>query len=391
MPADVIMPALGMAQETGKILRWLKREGDAVKKGEPLIEVETDKVTLDLEAPADGTLAGVRAYEGDEVPVGEVVAVVLAAGEELAAAAAGREPRLAREAEAPTAAAVVGDGRGVAAPPRRERRLASPKARRLAQARGVDIEALAGTGPNGAVVAADVEGLAGIAPARAVGATPGRVWRLMAERTAASWQSVPHFYLRRELDATRLLGWRDAASRSPGVERVTVTDLLVRVAAESLRRHPGVNASWREGTLVREERVNVAIAVATDDGLIAPVLHDADRLELQEIARRSAQLVAAARAAKLRPDDVIGATFTISNLGTFGVDEFDAIVVAPQAAILAVGRIAERPLVVDGRVVPRPTLRLTLSFDHRAVDGARGAEFLDTLASLIEEPAGLVR
>jgi len=275
------------------------------------------------------------------------------------------------------------------------RRLASPKARRIAASRGIDIDALAGSGPNGAVLAADVESAAVPSNSlllgdRGEGLEVGSVWRVMAERTTQSWQSVPHFYLRRACDASRLESWRAVARAKPGGETLSHTDLLVKVAAEALRRHTRVNASWREGTIVAGERVNVAIAVATDDGLVAPVIHDADRLDLPAIAARRREVVAAARAGRLRPDDVAGGTFTISNLGMYGVDSFDAIVNAPQAAILAVGRIVERIVPVDGRPAVRPVLELSVSFDHRVVDGARGAEFLDTLAGLVEEPAGLV-
>src|SRR5579884_391229 len=389
MPADVIMPALGMAQETGKILRWLKSEGDPVVKGEPLMDVETDKVTVDIEAPADGTLAGVRAQEGDEVPVGEVVAVVVAAGEEAPVFAA-TEPRLVREVEA-----VAASPAGIDPPPRRTGRpLASPKARRLAQARGIAIEALAGSGPNGAVVAADVEAAA--APARGNGAAapkrqePGTVWRVMAERMAHSWQTVPHFYLRRTVDASRLESWRAAARSRPGCEKLSHTDLLVRIAAEALRRHPNVNATWSDGAVELLEGVHVGIAVAIDDGLVVPVVHAADGLTLSELVARRQELVAAARAGRLRLEDVSGGTFTVSNLGMYGVDSFDAIVNTPQAAILAVGRIRETLVLRGGEPGAGRVLDLSLSFDHRVVDGARGAEFLDTLASLVEEPAGLV-
>ncbi len=372
------MPALGMAQETGKVLRWLKAEGDAVAKGEPLLEIETDKVTVELEAPAAGTLAAVSAAEGDEVPVGQAIAYVLAAGEAAPAPSAPPRERAPAPAVAESAPARV-DGRAARRP------LASPKARRLAAERGVDLDALTGSGPGGAIVAADVK-----APAQA-GAKVGTVWRVMAERTTASWQSTPHFYLRRAVDASRLNSWREAVrSRGDGAG-VTHTDLLVKLAAEALRRHPRVNSSWRDGTVVPGERINVAIAVATDEALVAPVIHDADRLELAAIASRRLELVRAAREGRLRPDDVSGGTFTVSNLGMYGVDSFDAIVNAPQAAILAVGRITDRVVAVDGQPHVRPILELSVSFDHRVVDGARGAEFLDSLAGLIEEPAGLVR
>jgi pyruvate dehydrogenase E2 component (dihydrolipoamide acetyltransferase) len=402
MAADVIMPALGMAQETGKVLRWIKAEGDVVSKGEPLLEIETDKVTVEVESPAAGTLAGIRAAEGEDVPVGQAIAVVLAEGETPAVAPVTSDGA---EVQKPVAAPVASDGGRPAAEPRR--RLASPKARRLAAEHGIDIDSLVGSGPQGAVVAADIEaaaparavpsntvllgeGSAGIETAAGPGVEVGSVWRVMAERTARSWQTVPHFFLEREVEATRLNSWREAARRRPGSEHVSHTDLLVKVAAEALRRHPRVNSSWQDGTIVPGPGINVAIAVATDEALVAPVVQGADGLTLAELAERRRTLVEAARAGKLRPGDVQGGTFTISNLGMYGVDAFSAIVNAPQAAILAVGRIADRVVAVDGHPAVRQVLVLTLSFDHRVVDGARGAEFLDTLASLVEEPAGLV-
>ncbi|MHB8651083.1 MAG: dihydrolipoamide acetyltransferase family protein [Gaiellaceae bacterium] len=381
MPADVIMPALGMAQETGKVLRWLKRDGEAVAKGEPLLEVETDKVTVEIESPAAGTLGGIRAADGTEVPVGTVIAVVLAAGETAPAT-------LELPARTMTPVATVAEPAlaGAARPSRRP--LASPKARRLAQARGVDLAALAGSGPNGAVVAADVEAHA--TPAATETFDVGTVWRVMAERTQRAWQEVPHFFLTRDVDAARLESWKAAARQKPGCERLSHTDLLVRICAEALGRHPRVNASWREGAIVPGTDVNVGVAVATDGGLVVPVVHGAGTLDLAAIVARRIEIVEAARGGRLRAGDVQGGTFTISNLGMYGVDAFQAIVNAPQAAILAVGRIVERPAALNGEVVIRPLLTLTVSFDHRVVDGARGAQFLDTLAGLIEEPAGLV-
>ena len=390
MPTDVIMPALGMAQETGKILRWLKSEGDPVTKGEPVMEVETDKVTVDVEAPADGTLASVRATEGAEVPVGEVVALVVAAGE--TPPAPGPTTTVGAPARSPRRSDVTRPARR--AEPRRP--LASPKARKLAAARGVDIAAVRGSGPSGAVVAADVEAAASgagdtvLQRRKGTETDVGSVWRAMARHTTESWQQVPHFYLRRDVDATRLESWRDVARSRPGCEALTFTDLLVRIAAEALRRHPRVNATWHDGAIAGGDGINVAVAVATDDGLVAPVVHDADRLDLAALVARRQALVAAARAGRLQPADVEGGTFTVSNLGMYGVDSFDAIVNAPQAAILAVGRVRDGVVAVDGQPVVRPTLSLTVSFDHRVVDGARGAEFVDTLASLFEEPAGLV-
>jgi pyruvate dehydrogenase E2 component (dihydrolipoyllysine-residue acetyltransferase) len=374
MPSDVIMPALGMAQETGKVIQWLKSEGQAVVKGEPLLEIETDKVTVELESPASGTLAGISAVEGDDVPVGTAIAVVLAEGETFEAAVTTPPIATAPEPNRTTAPDLQRPG---------ARRLASPKARRVAAELGVDLDAFDGSGPSGAVVAGDLEHAARESDG------PSAVWKLMAERATQSWQSVPHFYLRREVDASGLQSWREAARNEPGGASVSHTDLLIKLVAEALRRHPMVNATWSSGTVRRTESINVGIAVATDDGLVVPVVHDADRLQLASITERRTEIVRRARAGRLQPKDVTGGTFTISNLGMYGVDSFDAIVNAPQAAILAVGRIVDRIVPLDGLPAVRPRLQLSVSCDHRVVDGARGAEFLDTLASLVEDPAAL--
>ena len=380
------MPALGMAQETGKVLRWLKAEGDEVAKGEPLMEVETDKVTVEIEAPIDGLLAGLRAPEGADVPVGQPVAVILAPGEALPENGSSPAAEQAPVAAAPVAAPVEA--------PTREgrRRLASPKARRLAAEQGVDLDALGeGSGPGGAVVAADV--LVSPAPAPAPVAEGGqqtlsRIWSIMAERTAQSWTSAPHFYLLREADAGRLASWRAVARDRLGRD-VSITDLLVRATAAALARHPQANAAWDDGSIRLNGEVNVGIAVAVEDGLVVPVVHGADRLGLGEIAARREDVVSRARGGTLRPEDIERGTFTISNLGMYGVDAFNAVVNAPQAAILAVGRIVERVVPVDGSPGIRPMMALTLSCDHRVIDGARAAQFLSELAALIEEPAGL--
>jgi pyruvate dehydrogenase E2 component (dihydrolipoamide acetyltransferase) len=376
-----------MAQETGKVLRWLKAEGDEVAKGEPLMEVETDKVTVEIEAPTDGLLAGLKAAEGADVPVGQPVAVILAPGEALPENGASASP--AAEAT-PVVQAVAATP--VEAPKREaRRRLASPKARRLAAEQGIDLDALGeGSGPGGALVAADVATPAqAAAPAPTGGEQPlSRIWSIMAERTAQSWASAPHFYLMREVDAGRLASWRSVARDRAGRD-VSVTDLLVRATAAALARHPQANAAWADGSIRLNDEVNVGIAVAVEDGLVVPVIHGADRLGVGEIAARREDVVTRAREGALRPEDVERGTFTISNLGMFGVDAFNAVVNAPQAAILAVGRIVERVVPVDGAPGVRPMMALTLSCDHRVIDGARAAQFLSELAALIEEPAGL--
>jgi pyruvate dehydrogenase E2 component (dihydrolipoamide acetyltransferase) len=267
---------------------------------------------------------------------------------------------------------------------------ASPKARRLAAERGVDLRVVRGSGPDGAVLAGDVPADAAVAvPRPAAAAGVSNVWRIMAERMTASWTTAPHFYLVREVDVSRLVSWRARASTPTG-PRITYTDLLVRLVAAALVRHPRVNVAMKDGALVQNAEVNVGLAVAIEEGLVVPVLQRAETLTLVEIAARREDLVSRAQAGRLRPPDIHGGGFTISNLGMYGVDAFNAIVNPPQAAILAVGRIADRVVAANGRPTVQPTMVLTLSCDHRALDGARAAQFLGALAELIEEPLTLL-
>jgi pyruvate dehydrogenase E2 component (dihydrolipoyllysine-residue acetyltransferase) len=375
MPTNVIMPALELAQETGKVLRWLKSPGDTVRKGESIVEIETDKVTVEIEAPASGVLREVTAHAGDVVPVGQAIALIVAPGE---AGAVGPTP-----VATPAPAATVPAARLAAA---------SPKARRLAAERGRDVSALRGSGPGGAVLAADVAtAKLPAAPSAHSVEAPGvsTVWRIMAERMTASWTTAPHFYLVREVNVSRLVSWLEKARKQTGAH-VTYTDLLVKLVAAAISQHPAVNASWKDGAIVRNADINIGLAVAIDDGLVVPVLHRADTLSLAELATRREDLVSRAQAGKLRPPDIQGGGFTISNLGMYGVDAFNAIVNPPQAAILAVGRIADRVVALNGQPAVQPTMVLTLSCDHRALDGARAAQFLGALAELIEEPLALL-
>ncbi|HEY7519264.1 MAG TPA: dihydrolipoamide acetyltransferase family protein [Methylomirabilota bacterium] len=401
MPATVIMPALELAQETGKVLRWLKSAGDTVVKGEPIVEIETDKVTVEVEAPASGVLRDVTAREGDVVAVGKTIALIFAAGEAPGEGGAKASPlarKLAAEHGVDLARVHTSSGRIEKADvlAHVERRsaagdgvavrllAASPKARRLAAERGVDLAAVKGSGPGGAVLVGDVP-----AARAATGPTLGNVWRIMAERMTASWTTAPHFYLVREVDVSGVKTWRERASSQSGA-RITYTDVLVRLVAAALVRHPRVNVAWKDGAIFQHGGVDIGLAVAIEDGLVVPVLRGADALTLAEIAARREDLVGRAQTGKLRPADIQGGGFTISNLGMYGVDAFNAIVNPPQAAILAVGRIVDRAVVVDGQVAVRPTLVLTLSCDHRALDGARAAQFLGTLADLVEEPLALL-
>jgi pyruvate dehydrogenase E2 component (dihydrolipoamide acetyltransferase) len=267
---------------------------------------------------------------------------------------------------------------------------ASPKARRLAAERGIPLSALTGSGPDGAVLAADVPLAApSVSAEQARVESLSTVWRVMAERMTHSWTTVPHFYLVREVDASGLIEWRKhvAASIEKRIGiKPTYTDMLVKLIGFALQNHPRVNASWADGSIQRNMEINVGIATATDEGLIVPVVRNADSATLSEIATQRADLIERARTQKLRPTDIAGGTFTLTNLGMYNVDAFDAVVNTPQAAILSVGRIADRVVPVDGQVAIRPMMVLTLSLDHRVVDGARAAQFLDELATLIEDP-----
>ena len=416
------MPALGMAQETGKLVSWLKQEGESVNEGEAIMEVETDKATVEIEADAAGVLSGVSAQEGDEVPVGQVIAWILSAGEEVPeitpSVITGQEPLVAQEPGPTTSispvAQKVADKYGVdinKVKPGSKRiqkadvlayieresitssgtglQPASPKARRLAEEKGIDIHMLTGSGPSGAVITLDVLE-ADITPHPLVESIPvSTVWGIMADRVTQSWQQAPHFYLMREVNAESLITWRNSLLKRHE-QKITYTDLLVKFTAAALKQNPGINVSWERDAISIKSQINVGLAVAIDNGLTVPVIHDADQLGLAEIAAARQDLVMRAQNNKLHPEDLQNGTFTISNLGMYGVDAFIPILNPPQAAILGVGRILKRVVPVNDRPAVQPRMTLTLSFDHRAVDGARGAQFLESLALFIEEPFMLV-
>ena len=379
MATSVVMPALEMAQETGKIVSWLKKEGDAVSKGEILLEVETDKAVVEVEANADGVLAAVKSREGDVVPVGQTIAWLVAPGE---------QPPAESAAAAPMARATVGalyerPGRSQTAPTEGEGLKSpqvSPKARRLAKEKGVDITKIVGTGPDGVITSEDVL-KAAEAPAAAPSALSA-VARLMAERTTHSWTHVPHFFLVRDIDAAALVQLREKL----GSKTVTHTDLLVALVARVLTKHPKLNASWDNGTVRMNPGINISVAMAVQDGVVGAVIPNADKTAITEIASQRKELTDRARNGRLKPAEVTGGTFTITNLGMYNVDAFNAIIAPPQAAILAVGRIADRVVALDGQVAIRPMMTLTLSADHRVVDGAQAAIFLNDLADALRTP-----
>jgi len=384
MAISVVMPALEMAQETGKLISWLKKEGEPVAKGEPLLEIETDKAVMEIESPGEGVLAGVKVQAGAEVPVGHTIAWIVRPGEDVpseeVAVESGRKITM---AAIPAAALSPIQ----AAPPTQDIKI-SPKARRLANERGVNLADIRGSGAGGEILASDILAASeSKGPAASRAADSGNsISRLMAERTTQSWTTVPHFFVVRDVDATALNEARQMFA--PAMEKshalkLTHSDLMVALVARVLAKHPPLNSSWSREGVRPNPAINIGLAMAVEGGVVAPVIQNADHATLQEIAVQRRDLTGRARSGKLRPSDLAGGTFTISNLGMFGVDSFTAIIIQPQAAILAVGAIADRVVPVDGRPGVRPMMTLTLSSDHRVVDGARAAEFMRDLAAAI--------
>jgi pyruvate dehydrogenase E2 component (dihydrolipoamide acetyltransferase) len=403
MAAAVTLPQLGQGMESGTIVRWLKAEGDSVRKNEPLYELDTDKVTQEVESDVDGVLLEIVVREG-EVQVGSTIAMI-----EPGNAAEAASPDGAADADSASARA-AGDGTAAAeaspplAPAARAgggRIKASPLARRIARERGVDLTTLAGSGPDGRIVAEDVENAPAArdhAPA-VVHATPPpsgeaevvpmtSTRKTIARRLTDAW-AAPVFQLGVSIDMTAALHLREQLVErlAEGEVKPTVNDLLTRLVGVALLRHRAVNATFDGESVTRHPAAHVGMAVAAPNGLIVPVIRDADRRSVQEIARVRADLVGRARAGKLTLADLDGGTFTISNLGMFGVDEFVAVLNPPQVAILAVGAVKETAVVADGHVTVAPLMRVTLTCDHRAIDGADGAEFLRTVVALVEQPA----
>ena len=380
MAISVVMPALELAQETGKVLVWIKKEGDNVAKGEPLLEIETDKVSFELEAQADGILAGIRSREGDVVPVGQIIAWLVAPGEqppaesETASRGMAEQARPMTAASAPSVAAPTASPRTASGGPR-----ISPKARRIAEEKGVDITKIRGTGPDGQITGDDVlKAAEAPAPAESL----STIARLMAERTTQSWTTVPHFFLARDVDASAL----NAAREQLGRDKFTHTDFLIALVARTLLNHPKMNASWTGSGIRLNPDVNISLAIAVPEGVVGAVIPHAATVAIADIATQRKDLAERAKSGRLRPTDIAGGTFTLSNLGMFGIDAFSAIITPPQAAVLAVGRITDRVVAVHGQPAVRPIMTITLSSDHRVVDGAQAAAFLNDLAAALEKP-----
>jgi pyruvate dehydrogenase E2 component (dihydrolipoamide acetyltransferase) len=413
---DVLMPRLSDTMTEGIVTQWLKHEGDTVHRGEVLAEIETDKATMELEAYASGVLSRIIAAPGTTVPIGQPIAVI---GDESPTPAPDARPGTAATRE-PQPVAPTRDTPPVATPTTTDQAPAhtsvrapvpsSPLARARAREHGMNLAAITGTGPGGRIVRADVEaaiatqGEHDIPPASAVAppvtgpsvaaAAPdderiplSTIRRITAQRLTES-AAAPHFYLTSILDAQALLALRaELNGQLAGTgTRISVTDLLIRACALALRTHPEVNSSWGGDHLLRHGQINVGLAVALEDGLIVPVIRDADRKSVSQIAAEAHALTERARAGRLTPDEFSGGTFTISNLGMYGIDHFTAVINPPEAAILAVGAAAQEPVVRDGQLVATTTMKLTLSIDHRVLDGATAAAFLRDLVQLLEHP-----
>ncbi len=405
---EVQMPRLSDTMTDGILSRWLKHEGDEIHKGDVIAEIETDKATMELEAYDDGPLTALLVAEGTTVPIGAPIAVIGGAPATPVAPPPPEPTKAAAQQPNPpatTPAAIAGPGE-----PASSLRRASPLVRKLAHERGVDLSTILGSGPGGRIVRADLEAAldavttppaaqpaVATAPTVAVADTddesvPLTAIRRVTARRLTESAAVPHFFVTNLVDTERLLAFRAEVNtaHADAEGKVSVTDLLVRACAVALRAHPHVNASWGGDAIVEHHRIHVGVAVATDAGLIVPVVRDADRRTVREIAVETRSLAERAHAGTLTPAEFSGGTFTISNLGMYAVDQFTAILNPPEAAILAVGAATPTPVVRDGEVVVRSVLKMTLTVDHRVVDGAPAAAFLREVTDLLEEPLRIV-
>ncbi len=426
MATKVHMEALSPTMEEGQLVQWLRAEGDQVSNGDVLAEIETDKATMELVARGDGILRKIFVGPGGTAPVGAVIAVIAAKDEDISGiqgASAGGVATAAppkAEAPAPTAAAVKPAAAPAARPPapvaaaapapaagdNGGRVKASPLARRLAEDMGVDISRVQGSGPGGRVVKRDIE--AAKATGVSAPASTATTWvpdqaeyqdvpssqmrKTIAKRLATSIGPVPTFYLTVDVDMSRVIQARasiNAMLESQGL-KVSINDLVLKAVAGALRHHPECNAQWHEGFVRRFNAVHIGVAVAIDDGLITPVVKNAHAKGVAQLSAEVRELAGRARERKLQPEEYTGSTFSVSNLGMLGIQEFTAIINPPEAGILAIGAMEERAVVVDGAVVVQPRMRMTMSCDHRVIDGATGAQFLKTLRAMLEEPAAIL-
>jgi pyruvate dehydrogenase E2 component (dihydrolipoamide acetyltransferase) len=427
------MPKLSPTMEEGQLSRWLKKEGDKVSMGEPLAEIDTDKATMEMQALSNGVLRKILINEGESAPLGQPIAIIGEPDEDISSllkaatekapepaataaepAAKESQPATQQEPPAPPKTSVSVQESEPAAPSSRDdgRQLISPIAARMAAEAGVNLKSLQGSGPGGRIVKRDIEAAltskpassstaprmrgAGVVRPDEKGAIYGpsayrdqplsEMRRTIARRLVTSLGPVPHFFLTSEIDMERAAEMRASINELYPDLKLSINDIIIKVAAATLIQHPQVNASFQDKTIRYYEHADIGVAVATDNGLITPVVRAADAKSLMDIASEVRELAERARARKLKPDEYTGATFSISNLGMFGIDEFTAVINPPEGAILAVGAMTPRPVARDNEVVIRRTMRVTMSCDHRAIDGAIGAQFLRTFKQIMENP-----
>jgi pyruvate dehydrogenase E2 component (dihydrolipoamide acetyltransferase) len=431
MASKVIMPKLSPTMEEGQIARWLKKEGDKVSMGEPLAEIDTDKATMEMQALANGVLRKILISEGESAPLGQLIAVIGEPDEDIAAllseasAAAGTPTPsptpvpTSTEVEAPSTAPAP-EANGHAAPvvtaSSSGRMIVSPLAARMAAEAGIDLRSLQGSGPGGRIIKRDIEAAmsqpasssvaTGTFPraaeplrfqsAAVATASPYRdepaseIRRTIARRLVTSIGPVPHFFLTSEIEMDRAAEMRRGINALDPELKISVNDIVIKVVATALVQHPAVNASFQDKFIRHYEHADIGVAVAIEDGLITPVIRGADQKSLSQIAGEVRELAERARSRKLKPEEYTGATFSISNLGMFGIDEFTAVINPPEGGILAVGAMAAKPVVRDNEIVIRQMMRVTMSCDHRVIDGATGAKFLQTVKKILENPLYLV-
>ena len=404
MATTVVMEALSPTMEEGRIVKWSKAVGDAVKTGETLAEVETDKAVMEIVARADGQLLKQLVAEGATVPVGEAVGVIGAPGESVATTAPAA-PAKKPSAVSSQPSAVSPQPAPPVAPADATRVVrASPLAKRLAKERGVDLKLVEGSGPGGRVIMRDLEGAVAVTAPRASppapigGGAPYRdvpltqIRKTIAKRLGASLGPIPHFFLTAEVDMERAAEARAALNQQLGDQqgKISVNDILLKATALALVKHGACNAWWQEDHIRYWNEVHLGMAVAVEDGLITPVIRNTDRKSLLEISAESRELAGRARDRRLKPEEYTGSTFLVSNLGMFEIDQFTGVINPPEAGILAIGTMAAKPVAVDGQVVVRRRLRMTMSCDHRVIDGATGAAFLKTLKQMLENPLAML-
>jgi len=406
MATKIQMPKLSDTMDTGRILKWLKKEGEKVAPGDVIAEVETDKANMDMEAYDDGTLLKIVAKVGDRVPVGGLIAVLGVAGEDVSSLVSGSGASASAESsknqlppavEKQDVVAVEAPAPAKAEPPKGNGRLkASPLAKRLAVDRGIDIGDVKGSGTGGRVIKRDVEGFAPSTHKRYVVSSgefkdePLSMMReSIAKRLSQSNIEAPHFFLTVEVRMENAVSFRESLNKFDDQNKISFNDIIIKACASALQEHPEVNATFMKDKIRIFGDVHIGVAVAIEDGLITPVVRDVDKKGLRDISAETKDLAARARDRKLRPEEYSGSTFTLSNLGMFGVDEFTAIINPPEAAILAVGTIVDKPVVEDGQIKIGKRMRMTLSSDHRVVDGAMAAQFMQTLKKILENPAAL--